>query len=237
VKKIYSGPTASNDARIYADGGFLPGSELGLDYLHQFSGFDVDFLRYMVFVPDPGPTWQVNDLNFERDYKRVAMMEAVYAGTNPDLRKFKAAGGKLILYHGWADTNIPPLMSVDYYETAEKTMGGSKATQEFFRLFMIPGMDHCGGGEGASEIDYVSYLENWVERGEAPEKMIGTHVDEGQFFKTQENGPDLWAKWEEFRTDPHNIKFTRPVYPYPMRAKYTGHGDPNDAVNFRAVEP
>ena len=237
VKKIYSGPTSSNGERIYADGGFMPGSELGLDYLRQFSGFDVDFLRYMVFIPDAGPNWQVADLKFERDYQRVAMMEAIYAGTNPDLRKFKAAGGKLILYHGWADTNIPPLMTVDYYETAEKTMGGPEATQAFLRMFMIPGMEHCGGGEGAGDIDFVSYLENWVENGRAPDKMIGAHLDRDQFLKTQENGPDLWAKWEEFRTDPHNIKFTRPVYPYPMRAEYMGHGDANDAANFKSVNP
>lgn len=240
VKKIYSGPTGSNGERIYADGGFMAGSELGLEYLYQRhrSGFDVDFLRYMAFIPDPGPNWQVTDLKFDLDYKRVAMMEAIYAGTNPDLRRFKAAGGKLILYHGWADTNIPPLMSVDYYETAEETMGGPSLTQEFFRLFMVPGMKHCGGGDGASEIDYLSYLENWVEQGRAPNVMIGAHLDQDQFNKTHDmNSPDLATEREKFRSDPHNIKFSRPVYPYPARAEYIGHGDPNDAANFRAVEP
>jgi feruloyl esterase len=145
------------------------------------------------------------------------MMESLYAANNPDLRAFKAKGGKLILYHGWADAGaggIPPLMTVDYYETAEKTMGGPAATRDFFRLFMIPGMGHCGGGEGASRIDFVSYLENWVEKGQAPDVMVGEHID----------------------TD-GSVKFTRPLYPYPIQAKYKGMGDPNRAESFEPVHP
>jgi Tannase and feruloyl esterase len=100
-------------------------------------------------------------------------------------------------------------------------MGGPKATQDFYRLFAIPGMNHCGGGEGVSAFDYLSYLEAWVERGEAPDVMIGTHL----------RGPSRAP------LDPAaSVTFTRPVYPYPLHAKYKGTGDPNDAANFVPVE-
>jgi Tannase and feruloyl esterase len=221
LKKIYTGPVTSQGKEIYTDGALMPGAELAFGgyFDSKFSTFDVNFLRYMAFIPDPGPDWQPTDLDFDRDYKRFGMMESLYAGTNPDLRKFKAAGGKIILYHGWSDAGpggIPPLKTVDYYQTAEKTMGGPAATQDFVRLFMIPGMGHCGGGEGALDIDYLSYLEAWVEQDHAPDKMVGKHFEEAH---------------------PNSIKFTRPVYPYPLRAKYKGTGDPNDAASFVPESP
>ncbi len=92
-------------------------------------------------------------------------------------------------------------------------MGGPAATRDFFRLFMIPGMGHCGGGEGAGNIDYVSYLEDWVEKGRAPDALLATHNGAGE------------------------STFTRPVFPYPKRAKYKGAGDPATADNFEPAEP
>ena len=225
----------------------MPGAELAFGEYYQpghFSSFDVDFLRYMAFIPDTGPSWQPFDLNFDRDFKRFGLMESLYAANNPDLRAFKAHGGKLILYHGWADAGaggIPPLMTVDYYETAEKTMGGPAATRDFFRLFMIPGMGHCGGGEGASRIDFVSYLENWVEKGQAPDVIVGAHIDadlHDRFLSTHDSkSPNFSTEYELFLNDPRSAKFTRPVYPYPTRAKYKGMGDPNSAENFEPVHP
>ena len=247
VRKIYGGPLTSKGEKIYADGALMPGAELAFGEYYQsghFSSFDVDFLRYMAFIPDPGPNWQPSDLNFDRDYKRFGMMESLYAANNPDLRAFKANGGKLILYHGWADAGaggIPPLMTVDYYETAEKTMGGPAATRDFFRLFMIPGMGHCGGGEGANRIDFVSYLENWVEKGQAPDVIVGAHIDtdrHDRFLSTHDSkSPNFSREYELFLNDPRSAKFTRPVYPYPIQAKYKGTGDPNSAESFEPVHP
>src|ERR1700722_13594233 len=102
----------------------------------------------------------------------------LFADTNPDLRKFKAAGGKLISYQGGNDTLQIPGAIVDYYETVEKTMGGPAATQNFFRLFIIPGMNHCTDGDGAFAFDYLRYLETWVEGGQPPDVMIGSHVND-----------------------------------------------------------
>ena len=121
--------------------------------------------------------WTSSNYDFDRDYKRLGLA-ALYTDTNPDLRHFKAAGGKLLVYQGGTDTTEMPTAIVDYYETVEKVMGGSKPTQDFFRLFVIPGMNHCGGGVGAYSIDYLTYMENWVERDQAPDEMIGARVSD-----------------------------------------------------------
>jgi hypothetical protein len=219
LRKIYSGPTTSAGNRIYADGALMFGSEIAFGEYYQsghFSSFDTDYLKYMAFLPAPGPDWQISDLDFERYYKRFGMTDALYAANNPDLRAFKARGGKLIMYQGWADAGaggVPPLKAVNYYETTERTMGGPAATRDFFRLFMIPGMGHCGGGEGASNVDYVSYLEEWVEKGRAPDALLATHTGPGESI------------------------FTRPVFPYPKQAKYKGVGDPANADNFKPTDP
>jgi Tannase and feruloyl esterase len=166
------------------------------------------------------------------------MVQSLSAPTNPDLRQFKRAGGKLLLYQGWNDQLEVPSAAIDYYETAERVIGGRAATQNFFRLFVIPGMGHCGGGEGADDIGYLSYLEAWVENGGAPDKMIGAHVDVSQFMKSHdENSDSFAADYETFRNDPNNVQFTRPIYPYPQRAKYRGTGDPNDASSFVGLTP
>lgn len=219
LRKIYSGPTTSAGKRIYDDGELMFGSELAFAEYYQgghFSSFDTDFFKYMAFMPAQGPNWQIGDLDFDRDYKRFGMMDALYAANNPDLRAFKAHGGKLIVYQGWADAGaggVPPVKTVSYYETAERTMGGPAATRDFYRLFMLPGMGHCGGGEGASNVDYVSYLEDWVEKGRAPDVIVAA------------------------RSGPHGSKFTRPVYPYPIQTKYKGVGNSASAESFGPARP
>ena len=233
VREIYSGPHNSAGEPTYT-GGALPGSELfwiGM-YLSadgsppRYLGMIGDMFRYMGFVPDPGPGWQPKDFDFDRDHKRLGMMEGIYSGSNPDLRKFRDAGGKVLVYHGWSDYSVVPLNTVDYYETAVKTMDGLDATQDFFRLFMIPGMSHCSGGPAAYAIDYLSYMEQWVEAGQAPDRLLGIHPKE----QTDRFGTD-------FPLDPAIVEFSRPVYPYPAVARYTGSGDVNDAANFRMVMP
>lgn len=171
-------------------------------------------MGYFALTPNPGPSWKLEDFDFDHDYKRLSAA-ALVAPTNPDLRGFKAAGGKILSYTGWNDAVEGVLGTVDYYETAERVVGGRAETQDFFRLFVVPGMNHCGGGDGASDVDWLSYLEAWVEKGEEPERVIGgSHVREGG-----------------------ESDFSRPIYPYPTRTKYLGRGDPNDAENFGPDEP
>jgi Tannase and feruloyl esterase len=242
AKKIYSGPVTTGGMKLLP-GGPLPGSEqANVDW--GFAGWDDVYgdrmvstvtsgFRYLFFMPEPGPTWTLKDFDFDRDYKRLALVEALYDSGDPDLRKFKAAGGKMIVYQGLNDPAVLPRSTIDYYETVERTMNGREATQSFFRLFVLPGMDHCGFGDGAYAVDWLSALESWVEKGQAPDKLISSHVrlDDLRF-------PDDFATLErriEFPLDPAMIQFTRPVYPYPTRAKYKGSGNSNDAANFVPV--
>ena len=149
--------------------------------------------------------------------------------TNPDLRAFKAAGGKLLLYQGWADEATFPDNPVIYYETVERLMGGRPATQDFFRLFMIPGQSHIPGNGGAETIDYLSYLEAWVERGQSPGVLLAQKLREHKRFA----GPVTYQMY----LGKGNVDFERPVYPYPVQARYTGKGDPNAAESFEPFNP
>ncbi len=215
VRKIYSGPHTSDGTPTYT-GGALPGSEphwIGPYVTEEgrpgrYYFMIGDMFRYMGFLPDPGPSWQPKDFDFDEDHKRLGMMEGIYSGSNPDLRKFRDADGKMFVYHGWADYSVVPLNTVDYYELTTRTMGGIDAIQEFFRLYMIPGMSHCSGGAGAYAIDYLTYMEEWVEEGKAPDMMMGHHPS----YQTDRFGTD-------FPLDPDIIEFSRPVYPYPAPSR------------------
>jgi hypothetical protein len=243
--RIYSGPVTSKGEKI-STRGMLPGSELEWNYYDR--RWALELFRYALFTPSPGPGWKATDFDFDRDYKRLGV-GAFYTDNNPDLRKFKAAGGKLIVAQGGIDTGEVPGAVFDYYDTVERTMGGRQATEDFFRLFVVPGMQHCTGGDGAFAIDYLSYLEAWVERGQAPSKMIGAHVDKAylrEISGLDPNVKDTWVRderaWEGayvklvFPLDPDvPVSFTRPVYPYPLHAKYKGNGSPNEAANFVPV--
>jgi feruloyl esterase len=206
ARKIYSGPTDAQ-GRPTSTGSFLIGSELGWKDEWPLDSL-VDYFRYGYPGFTTGPGYKATDFDFDRDYKRFGLA-AYYDNSNPDLRRFKAAGGKLIVYHGGTDTIDPPMPVIDYYETTLRTMGGRKATEDFFRLFLIPGMNHCMGGAGALTVDWLAVIEEWVERGKAPFGVVGEHAGRG--------------------AEP---SFTRPLYPYPAYAKYKGRGDPNRAENF-----
>jgi hypothetical protein len=206
--------------------GFLPGSELSFfgaipNYPLGARGFYEDFFKYLALSPNPGPAWKFENFDLESDYKRLGMMRALMAADNPDLRTFKQAGGKLIFYHGWSDGGPSPLGSIDFYQTIERAMGGRASTQDFLRLFMVPDMDHCMGGKGPWTIDYLDYLEKWVEQDNAPAALIGAHFTD-----------DPMAHHIPASAKP---EFTRPIFPYPLAAKYKGSGNPNDAANFKAV--
>jgi hypothetical protein len=185
--------------------------------------FTREWFRYLAFVPDPGPAWKLSDFDFDRDYKRFGLMESLYSNLNPDLRKFKAAGGKMIVYGGWNDPDATPGGTIDYYETAERAMGGRAKTEDFFRLFLVAGMGHCGQGDGPFSIDYLKYLEAWVEQGQAPDLLIAS-----------ESKLQLFSETAPSRRTTANR--TRPVYPYPRWTKYKGSGDPNDSASFEPAE-
>jgi feruloyl esterase len=242
VHRIYSGPTTSGGTRV-STGGALPGSELRWNNFADpdLLAFVDQLLEHMIYGVNPA--WPASRFNFDEDYKRFGLA-ALYTDTNPDLRKFKSAGGKLLVYQGANDLINLPGGIVDYVEIVERVMGGRQAAQEFFRLFLVPGMDHCTGGAGAYAIDYLTYLEDWVEHAKAPAVMIGAHVAESYFATPTiagtgaeplalEHRVQMNPSALQFPLDPAiPISFTRPVYPFPDTAVYKGIGDRNSAANF-----
>ncbi len=230
--KIYEGPQNS-DGTLLTIGGPPPGSELRWASRLEAAGeegkvyWGTDFVRFMAFMEDPGPTYGAYDFDYDVDPPRLAMMEVLYSASNHDLRAFKKSGGKLIMYHGLQDS-IPPEGLIDYYETAERVIGSPSAMRDFARMFFIPGMNHCYGGPGADTVDYLSAIIDWVENGEAPDRLVGHHLHEAQ---------SLRYGYEPFPLDPDNIAFTRPIFPYPDQARYSGRGDVNDGDNWQRMRP
>jgi len=165
------------------------------------------------------------DVLQQDDYAR-AKLQPILSSINPDLQPFRARGGKMIQYAGWADAAIPPENGLNYYRKVTHTIGDP---QDFYRVFMVPGMAHCSGGAGPNAFgngtvngpvldadhDLVKALERWVEVGIAPDRIIATHY---------------------LNNDPtQGVQFQRPLCQYPERAEYLGHGDPNDARSFTCV--
>ena len=235
VDKIYSGPR-DRDGHPLAHGGTFLGAEpqwvpsyVGVDGKPgTYAAMMQEFWRYLGFDEDPGPSWTLDLFDIDRDPARTGGPESLYTGENPDLRRFKAGGGKLLLAHGWADESVVPGTSLDYYADATRFMEGPAATRAFFRLFMIPGMKHCTGGEGAYAINYLAALENWVENGQAPERIASQRPKEGVAIPYLGVGLAL---------TPDQVSITRPVYAWPQFAIYAGRGDPNDMTNWLAKTP
>jgi feruloyl esterase len=231
ARRIYQGPVTSNGHTL-SKAVVLPGSELNWRGAYvgangepaEFYSFIGDALRYLLFTPALGPHWDPRAIDWDHDPERVRTLESLYNAQNPDLRQFQARGGKLLGFHGWADHSSPPYFSTDYYDMVSRVMGGASATQSFYRLFMVPGMGHCNGGEGADRIDYLTYLQEWVEHEHAPERLIGQHA------KTDDK---QWLVFGRAPLAAPQVAFTRPMFPYPARTRYVG-GDPAKADSFSA---
>lgn len=232
LKKLYAGPHDAQGHEIFP--GYLPGAEEGpggwgtwitgaapgKSLLFAFSG---GYFSNMVYEKED---WNYKDVSVEQaekaaDEKTTQILNA----TDPNLTAFKARGGKLILYHGWNDPAISALNTINYYNDVINRMRGQE-TAGFVRLYMVPGMQHCFEGPGPdsfgqggpspkdAEHNVQLALEQWVEKGIAPKKIVAT----------------------KYEGDPATgVKMTRPLCPYPQIAKYKGKGDTNDASNFACV--
>jgi feruloyl esterase len=167
-------------------------------------------LRYMAFgKPDPTYDWKTFD--FDKDPQRMQHYRSIADATNPDLTRFRGRGGKILMYFGWADPALNPLMGVQYYEQVTQRMGPS--TPDFFKLYMVPGMFHCGGGIGTSVFDAVTPLVEWVEKSAAPTSIPAARELDGRIVRT------------------------RPLCPYPQVARYRGSGSIDDGANFVCAVP
>jgi feruloyl esterase len=189
LERWYAGPRDASGQQLYP-GGIPRGSEpywplwLTGKPGDRMPGlvplFAQDYLRYMAFADDPGESHRVQDFDFERDPPRLEQMGTIYNADNPDLSAFAGRGGKLIVYHGWADPIVTPWRTLNYVEDVQRRMGRSSATDSFLRLFMLPGFDHCGvqTGPGANDagFDPLPALEAWVERGIAPASIPSARI-------------------------------------------------------------
>lgn len=222
VKSIYAGPRDSSGKSLFP--GVEPGFERSWDRFitgtkagnsHNFD-LAVPFAKYFLLgVSD----WNYQAWNFDRDLELAdrKLAKALNA-TDPDLGAFRAHGGKLLLYHGWQDSGIPPRNTINYFKSVVSTvhhdpadasddetaafLRDAKETGNFARLFMVPGVEHCDrlGGPGPDRSNFFQALEAWVEHGKPPETILASHVTAGK------------------------IDRARPLCPYPMTAQYSDHG-------------
>jgi feruloyl esterase len=212
VRNIYS-PAVNPRTKQEIYPGLAPGSELGwATYAgpRPFATTD-DHFKFVVFKD---PNWNYRALNFDSD---ITMAERIDKGTinalDPNLSPFFTRGGKLLQYHGWGDPQIPPLHSVKYYRSVLDAMGDADKVHASYRLFMVPGMGHCGGGTGPNTFDALGALREWVEDGKAPDRIVASRLVNGTAVRT------------------------RPLCPYPQAAVYKKTGDTNDAANFFCKAP
>lgn len=206
ARKIYAG--ASNPRThepLYP--GLQPGSELGWgsSVAAQPVGYATDFFKYVVFKDEK---WEPSQLNFDGDVARTDQTATGLNAVDADLTEFITRGGKLLIYHGWSDPGIPPQNAVNYYQAVLAATPDKKAVRESVRAFMVPGMGHCGGGEGTSTFDMAAAVDHWIETQVAPERIPASRVVDGQAVRT------------------------RPLCAYPRTAVYNGSGSTDDASNF-----
>ena len=219
ARRIYDGlkdPTTG--AQLYP--GLARGSEPFWPHRDINSPFPIPISHYkwLVFA-DPAWDWRTFDfkdpVDHEAHRKAEAKLAPIMNATSPDLDAFRQRGGKLIQYHGWNDQLISPQNSIDYYESVLERSGKGRDraaalrdVQAFYRLFMAPGMTHCAGGTGPNVFDAQAALEQWVERGVAPDRMLAERLINGV------------------------VERSRPLCAYPAIAVYRGAGDTNDAASF-----
>jgi feruloyl esterase len=212
LAKIYGHASGRDGHKIFP--GLAPGSEPGWAAMSAVQvAFAENYYRYFVFHD---PQWQYAGIDFDRD---VARADAGFGKVNnsiaADLGGLRRHGGKLLQYHGWGDPLISPYNSIDYYESVLAKSGkGARAaqladTQGYYRLFMVPGMGHCRGGDGTDTFDGLAALQAWVEEGRAPERIEAAHRSEGQVTRT------------------------RPLCAWPKQAVYAGAGSTDESTSFR----
>lgn len=229
--RIYGGPVAAGTDAPMQIGRPLPGSEanwVGVEVPTTgsasspvpvksgvFSYNIVTGAYKLIFTGSPAmpdiDSFGYTDSSFYANY--LAANHPLNDATNPDLSAFKKAGGKLILWHGWADQHISPMYTIAYFEAMQNQMG-QNTVDEFARMYLVPGVGHCGGGEGMASIDLVSKITGWVEQGSAPGSAMTYRVDATGVATA-----------------------SRPVYPYPAVAQYTGSGDWHDGGNYTSAAP
>ncbi len=222
LKAIY-GSVESKGQRIFP--GFPPGAEVfAAGASGPRTGWDPWLIRngqatlslmfveaFFKHMATPGTEQDWRTFDVERDLPKLETIATILNATDPDLSAFKDRGGRILMYYGWAEPALNPLMGIDYYERVREQMGPQ--TTDFFRLFMMPGVFHCAGGIGPDMLDTITPLVDWVERGVAPDRLVASRRLDGKVLRT------------------------RPLCPYPLEARYTGTGSIDEAASFTCAAP
>jgi hypothetical protein len=218
VRRYYNGPRTASGEQLYT--GQAKGSELG--WSGAFFGtpsvigkYIIEHYRYLLYPDSPGPNFEIDQIDFDEPLGTFAAVDDMSAADLVNYDGFKARGGKLLVNYGWNESSMPGTFATQYFDRVELENGGVVETQNFFRLFMVPGKFSCRGGSPVGQtIDLLTAMEVWLESGEAPETLIATthSGEEGKII-------------------------TRPLFPYPAYGDYSGSGDPGDAKNYIEIQP
>jgi feruloyl esterase len=212
ARKVY-GPGRNPRTGKELFGTLAPGSELGWSVMGGGPEPYAPILDQARFVVYKDANWDWRTFDFDKDNDRFERPEyLIMNAADPHLERFLAHGGKLLIYHGWADQNVSPYETVRYFRNVRDTLGAAK-TDGSVRLFMLPGMGHCGGGDGPNVFDKIGTLDRWVEDGKPPASIVASHSTSGR------------------------VERTRPLCPYPQTAQYKGSGSIDDAANFSCKMP
>ena len=209
VRRAYA-PTLTSDGQFVYPG-HAPGFEQAWRMPAQGetpSTLQSDTFTYLVHED---PLWDWRDFDLDRDFPAALDRAAAVHATDPDLSAFKANGGKLLLYHGWNDPGPSPLNTISYYRQVLNTMGADQG--DWLRLFMMPGMGHCRGGNGPDQAPFLSTVAAWREAAHVPERITAARIRDGR------------------------VDMTRPLCPYPQVAVWNGEGSPHDAASFECGQP
>jgi feruloyl esterase len=220
ARRLYSGPVnPRTGTQVYP--GLPPGTEFGWDHLGDPPGTQATPPYAPIFKWAFGLDWDWHSFDFDRaDTVFVHKLQDVVDATSPNLDAFRARRHKLLIYHGWADWLVAPGESLNYYSavsTYYKRRGAAANIDDFYRLFMVPGMAHCSGGPGLDSFDALSAVVKWVEQDVAPDTLLATK--------------------KPSKDQPNAVAPVRPLCPHPQVAQYKGTGDSNDPANFACSVP
>ena len=211
ARSAYAPVKTKNGETVYP--GHSPGFESAWRIPTQGAALNPLFGDMPRYVGHQDANWDLMSFNLDTDLALALKNAGFIEANSPDLAKFKARGGKLLLYHGWADPGPAPENTIDYYESVTRKLGGKQ--DDWMRLFLLPGVGHCGGGVGPDQADFLGALERWKESGVAPAEIVATR------------NPGRAGLSE----------MTRPLCPYPQVAKYSGSGSTSEAKNFTCAAP
>jgi feruloyl esterase len=211
ARSAYAPVTTKSGTKVYP--GRSPGFESGWRIPAEDAPLNPLFADMVRFVGRQDANWDPAAFDLDTDLALALRNAGFIESSDPNLAKFKARGGKLLLYHGWADPGPAPENTIDYFDAVNKTLGGTQ--DDWMRLFLMPGVGHCGGGVGPDQADFLGALERWREQGTAPGRIEASRA-------AGRNG---------------QTPLSRPLCPHPQVARYTGSGSTGDAKNFACVAP